>query len=54
MNPRRHDPIKPAVAQLQAYDPHKRPGQVKLDAIVIGSGTPSACIPPSPKDFRRW
>jgi histidinol-phosphate aminotransferase len=32
MNPRRHHPIKPAVAQLQAYDPHKRLGQVKLDA----------------------
>jgi len=32
MNPPRHHPIKPAVAQLQAYDPHKRPGQVKLDA----------------------
>jgi histidinol-phosphate aminotransferase len=32
MNPRRHYPIKPAVAQLQAYDPHKRPGPVKLDA----------------------
>jgi histidinol-phosphate aminotransferase len=24
--------IKPAVAQLQAYDPHKRPGHVKIDA----------------------
>jgi histidinol-phosphate aminotransferase len=24
--------IKPAVAQLQAYEPHKRPGHVKLDA----------------------
>jgi histidinol-phosphate aminotransferase len=32
MNPTRHDLIKPAVAQLQAYNPHKRPGQVKLDA----------------------
>src|ERR671923_1328052 len=32
MNPPRHHLIKPAVAQLQAYDPHKRPGQVKLDA----------------------
>jgi histidinol-phosphate aminotransferase len=32
MNPTRHALIKPAVAQLQAYDPHKRPGQVKLDA----------------------
>jgi histidinol-phosphate aminotransferase len=32
MNPTRHDLIKPAVAQLQAYDPHKRPGRVKLDA----------------------
>lgn len=32
MNPTRPALIKPAVAQLQAYDPHKRPGQVKLDA----------------------
>jgi histidinol-phosphate aminotransferase len=32
MNPTRDDLIKPAVAQLQAYDPHKRPGPVKLDA----------------------
>ena len=32
MHPTRHALIKPAVAQLQAYDPHKRPGQVKLDA----------------------
>jgi histidinol-phosphate aminotransferase len=32
MNLPRHHLIKPAVAQLQAYDPHKRPGQVKLDA----------------------
>jgi histidinol-phosphate aminotransferase len=32
MNSTRHALIKPAVAQLQAYDPHKRPGQVKLDA----------------------
>jgi histidinol-phosphate aminotransferase len=26
------DLIKPAVTQLQAYDPHKRPGHAKLDA----------------------
>jgi histidinol-phosphate aminotransferase len=32
MNPTRHDLIKPAVTQLQAYNPHRRPGQVKLDA----------------------
>src|SRR5215813_1051175 len=32
MNPAGHHVIKPTVAQLQAYDPHKRPGQVKLDA----------------------
>jgi histidinol-phosphate aminotransferase len=32
MNPARRDLIKPAVAQLQAYDPHKRLGQVQLDA----------------------
>src|SRR4029450_10983387 len=32
MTPTRRALIKPAVAQLQAYDPHKRPGQVKLDA----------------------
>jgi histidinol-phosphate aminotransferase len=32
MNPPRPNLIKPAVAQLQAYDTHKRPGQVKLDA----------------------
>jgi histidinol-phosphate aminotransferase len=32
MGPTRHDLIKPTVAQLEAYDPHKRPGHVKLDA----------------------
>jgi histidinol-phosphate aminotransferase len=32
MNVPRQTLIKPAVAQLQAYDPHKRSGQVKLDA----------------------
>jgi histidinol-phosphate aminotransferase len=32
MNPTRQELVKPSVAQLQAYDPHKRPGQVKLDA----------------------
>jgi histidinol-phosphate aminotransferase len=28
----RHDLVKAAVTQLQAYDPHTRPGHVKLDA----------------------
>ncbi len=32
MNSPRPHLIKPVVAQLQAYDPYKRPGQVKLDA----------------------
>src|SRR5262245_43390361 len=32
MNPTREELINPAVARLQAYDPHTRPGQVKLDA----------------------
>jgi histidinol-phosphate aminotransferase len=32
MSSTRHELIKPVVAQLQAYDPYKRPGQVKLDA----------------------
>jgi histidinol-phosphate aminotransferase len=32
MNPPRYQVIKPAVAQLQAYNPYTRPGQVKLDA----------------------
>ena len=32
MNSLRPDLIKPVVTQLQAYDPCKRPGQVKLDA----------------------
>lgn len=32
MKPVRPDLIKPVVTQLQAYDPCKRPGQVKLDA----------------------
>jgi histidinol-phosphate aminotransferase len=32
MMPIRQELIKPAVAQLRAYDPHKRPGEVKLDA----------------------
>jgi histidinol-phosphate aminotransferase len=32
MNQPRPDVVKPAVAQLQAYDPHTRPGHVKLDA----------------------
>ncbi|HSF32423.1 MAG TPA: histidinol-phosphate transaminase [Candidatus Tectomicrobia bacterium] len=32
MSPTSKDLIKPAVVQLQAYDPHKRPGHVKLDA----------------------
>jgi histidinol-phosphate aminotransferase len=32
MSPTSQELIKSAVAQLQAYDPHKRPGHVKLDA----------------------
>jgi histidinol-phosphate aminotransferase len=32
MSQLRHDLVKPAVTQLQAYDPHTRPGHVKLDA----------------------
>jgi histidinol-phosphate aminotransferase len=32
MNPARRDLVKSAVTQLQAYDPQKRPGPVKLDA----------------------
>jgi histidinol-phosphate aminotransferase len=32
MCPTPQDLIKPAVTQLQAYDPHARPGHVKLDA----------------------
>src|SRR5262245_41510810 len=32
MSPTTQDLIKPALAQLQAYDPHKRPGHAKLDA----------------------
>jgi histidinol-phosphate aminotransferase len=32
MNQTRRELIKPAVMQLQAYDPHKRPGHVKIDA----------------------
>jgi histidinol-phosphate aminotransferase len=38
----RHSPIKPAVVQLQAYDPHKRPGQVKLDANEHPFALPAA------------
>lgn len=32
MNATRQDLVKPTIRQLQAYDPHKRPGHVKLDA----------------------
>jgi len=32
MNSFRTELIKPVVTQLDAYDPYKRPGQVKLDA----------------------
>jgi histidinol-phosphate aminotransferase len=32
MSQPRHDLVKAAVTQLQAYDPHTRPGHVKLDA----------------------
>jgi histidinol-phosphate aminotransferase len=32
MRPTTQEMIKPAVTQLQAYDPHKRAGHVKLDA----------------------
>jgi histidinol-phosphate aminotransferase len=32
MNSHHPDLIKPVVTQLQAYDPYKRPGRVKLDA----------------------
>jgi histidinol-phosphate aminotransferase len=32
MNRPRHDVVKSAVVRLQAYDPHTRPGRVKLDA----------------------
>jgi histidinol-phosphate aminotransferase len=32
MSQMRHDLVKSAVTQLQAYDPHRRPGHVKLDA----------------------
>jgi histidinol-phosphate aminotransferase len=45
MNPTRRELIKPVVAQLQAYDPHKRPGHVKLDANEL----PYA-LPPSVKE----
>jgi len=32
MSPEYPEVIKPAVAQLEAYDPHKRPWRIKLDA----------------------
>ena len=38
----RRDVIKPAVAQLQAYDPYTRPGTVKLDANEYPYGLPPA------------
>jgi histidinol-phosphate aminotransferase len=45
MNPTRRELIKPVVAQLQAYDPHKRPGPVKLDANELPYP-----LPPSVKE----
>jgi histidinol-phosphate aminotransferase len=42
MNPPRFPPIKPVVTQLQAYDAHTRPGQVKLDANEHPFGLPPA------------
>jgi histidinol-phosphate aminotransferase len=36
------DWIKPAVARLQAYDPHKRPGHAKLDANEHPYALPSS------------
>jgi histidinol-phosphate aminotransferase len=38
----RQDLIKPAVAALQAYDPHKRLGRVKLDANEHAYALPAA------------
>jgi histidinol-phosphate aminotransferase len=38
----RQDLIKPAVAALQAYDPHTRPGRVKLDANEHAYALPPA------------
>jgi histidinol-phosphate aminotransferase len=40
MSPTRQELINPAVAQLHAYDPHKRPGHVKLDANEHPFGLP--------------
>ena len=40
MNRPRHELIKPVVARLQAYDPHKRPGRVKLDANELPYALP--------------
>jgi histidinol-phosphate aminotransferase len=42
MSPTRRELIKPAVAQLQAYDPHKRPGHVKLDANELPYPLPTS------------
>jgi histidinol-phosphate aminotransferase len=42
MHPTLPDLIKPSVARLQAYDPHTRPGQVKLDANEHPYALPSA------------
>src|SRR5918912_1528456 len=42
MNQTRRELIKPIVAQLQAYDAHKRPGLVKLDANELPYPLPTA------------
>jgi histidinol-phosphate aminotransferase len=41
MSPTSQALVKPAVTQLQAYDPHKRPGHVKLDANEFPYPLPS-------------
>ncbi|HXH10076.1 MAG TPA: histidinol-phosphate transaminase [Alphaproteobacteria bacterium] len=42
MNPPTQELVKPTIAQLQAYDPHKRPGHVKLDANEFPYPLPAA------------
>jgi histidinol-phosphate aminotransferase len=42
MSQTRDQLIKPVVAQLHAYDPHQRPGQVKLDANEHAYGLPAS------------
>jgi histidinol-phosphate aminotransferase len=42
MSQTRRELIKPAVTQLQAYDPHKRPGHVKIDANEFPYPLPTA------------